>query len=449
MIRGGWIALPLLAATVASWAADSEVSPKDFAYGMGITVPAPAAAYRVAIPLEIYQKIVHEDLSDLRVFNARGEVVPHEIQQPQPEPAPRPPEPSLPLFPLRGDARAALDGVRVTVQSQGTAVHVQAGAAAAESQAINGYVLDARELTLPVLALKLHWPDGEPEFSGAIRVESSDDLGSWHLVRSDAPVVNLRTGDAELVQDRLELPPTKAKFWRLAWVGRSAPFELASVTADLTSDRQDSEHATLIVAGNPVNDQSPEYSFDLGARLPTTRINIELPESNSVGKIQLFSRARATDAWRPITHGEFYRVQSTSSERRNEGISIPRNPDRYWLARLDPSTGPIGKGAPKLEVTWNAEDVAFLARGGGPYLLAYGNSSAVSGNASLSSLLSGVAVLRARLEAPRPLGGSARLLPPPRAFPWKLAILWVVLGLAVALLAWMAYRLSRELKKSG
>jgi Protein of unknown function (DUF3999) len=446
MSRSGWFALALLPSTL-GWAADAELSPKDFAYGMPITVSAQGAAYRVAIPVEVYRKIVHDDLSDLRVFNASGEAVPYEFQEPQPKPASRPPEASLPLFPLRGDARAALDGVRVTVQSLGTAVNVQAGAAAAESQTIKGYVLDARELTLPVLALQLHWPDGQPEFSGNIRVESSDDLGSWHLVKSDAPVVNLRTNDALLVQSRLELPSTKAKFWRLTWVGKTPPLELTSVTANVTPDRRDAERSSLIVVGTVVNDTRQEFSFDLAARLPVTQINIELPESNSVAKLQLLSRARPTDAWRPITHGEFYRVQNTGSEGRNDAITIPRNSDRYWLARLDQASGPITDGTPKLEATWNAEDVVFLARGNGPFLLAYGNASAVAATASLSALLSGVTVLPAQLDTPHSLGGPAKLLPAPRAFPWKLSVLWAVLGLGVVLLAWMAYRLSRELGK--
>jgi uncharacterized protein DUF3999 len=446
MSRFVCFALVLLPATL-GWTADAELSPKDFAYGMPITVPAPAAAYRVAIPLEVYRKIVHDDLSDLRVFNASGEVVPYELQEPQPKPASRPPEQSLPLFALRGNARAALDGVRVTIQSLGTAVNVQADAAAAESQTINGYVLDARELTLPVLALQLHWPDDQPEFSGNIRVESSDDLGSWQLVKSDAPVVNLRTNDAQLVQSRLELPSTKAKFWRLTWVSKTPPFELTSVTANVTPDRRDAERSSLSVVGTLVNDKRQEFSFDLAARLPVNQINIELPESNSVAKFQLLSRARSTDAWRPITHGEFYRVQNTGSERRNDAITIPRNSDRYWLARLDQASGPMKDGTPKLEASWNAEDVIFLARGNGPFLLAYGNASAVAANASLSPLLSGVTVLRAQLDDPHSVGGSARLLPPARAFPWKLTVLWAVLGLGVALLAWMAYRLSRELQK--
>jgi hypothetical protein len=443
MIDCRWFALVLLPA--AGWAADAQLSPKDFAYGMPVTTPAPAAAYRVDIPLEVYQKSVHEDLSDLRIFNASGEVVPYEFQQPLAQSSAREPDPSLPFFPLRGDVQAALDGVRVTIQSLGTAVHVQAGETDAASQTVNGYVLDARELTLPILTLRLHWPEGAPEFTGRIRVESSDDLGSWHPVSNDAPVVNLHTHDAELVQGRIDVPSTKAKFWRLTWIGKSAPFELTSVTADVTGERHDLKRSSLSVVGTPVNDRREEFFFDLSARLPVTQVDLALPQSNSVVKIELLSRARTTDPWRPIAHADFYRVQGTDSERSNEALPILPDPDRYWLARLDQASGQIGDGALKLQATWNTEDVVFLAKGAGPYLLAYGNGSAVAASSSLSTLLAGVTVLPAQLGITQSLGGAARLLPPPRAVAWKLAVLWGALGLGVLLLAWMAYRLAREI----
>ena len=47
------------------------------------------------------------------------------------------------------------------------------------------------------------------------------------------------------------------------------------------------------------------------------------------------------------------------------------------------------------------------------------------------------------------LGGADRLRPPPRTVPWRMTILWSALGLGVVLLAWMAYRLSRELGRGA
>jgi hypothetical protein len=432
----------LLASVVASTAV-AEVSPHDFAYGMPILTPAAAPAYRLAVPLEVYRKVVYEDLRDVRVFNARGEVVPYELE-PRPRAGTRQPELSLPLFALRGDSRPVLDGVRITVQSQGTAVNVQAPAAVIEPHAIASYVLDARGAALPLRALQLHWQEDAPEFSGEMRIESSDDLGSWRTVKASAAVVNLRTGAARLLQSHLEIPPTKAKFWRLSWIGGTAPFELDGVTADAISDPTAVEHSSLAAVGSALNGQRREFSFDLGARLPVQRVNIELPEPNSVATIQLLSRARPTDAWRPIAHGQIYRVGNAAAERRSEPIAIATNRDRYWLARFDqpPSAGNVSPG---LKVSWDTEELVFLARGGGPFLLAYGDGSADAETVTLGPLIAGVAVLSAQTGRPQPLGGAERLQTGPRVFAWKRVVLWSVLALGIALLAWMAYQLSRQL----
>jgi hypothetical protein len=344
---------------------------------------------------------------------------------------------------LHGDSRATLNGVRVTIHSEGTAVDLQTSAASSDPHVITSYLLDAREIAQPLSGLQLHWPDGATEFSGNIRVESSDDLGTWHIVKSEAPVIHLLTGGSELVQSLLEFHSTKARFWRLTWVGKTAPFELTSVTAQPTLDEPIAPQSMVTITGSRISNRESEVSFDLGAKLPVTQLNLVLPESNSVLKVELLSRARPTDAWRLVTQGEFYRVTTGSSDHNNEPIRVSTDSDRFWLARQTQPTGPIGDV--KLQATWDAMDLVFLAQGSGPFLLAYGNASADSSSVALDPLIKGVTVVQAQTGESHVLGGADRLRPPPKTVPWRMAVLWLALGLGVVLLAWMVYRLSREL----
>jgi hypothetical protein len=61
------------------------------------------------------------------------------------------------------------------------------------------------------------------------------------------------------------------------------------------------------------------------------------------------------------------------------------------------------------------------------------------------ALLAGVTVVPVATSAPVTLGGPDRMTLPPRKVPWQVAFLWTVLGIGMLLLAYMAYRLSREL----
>jgi hypothetical protein len=421
----------------------AELHPGDFAYGMPIETKGAGTAYRLTLPVEVFMKVAHEDLRDVRVFNARGEVVPYELRPAAPQATTRPQGPSLPLFPLHGDARASLNGVRVTIHSQGTAVDLRTVGAASDPHVITSYIIDAREITEPLSGLQLRWADDAPEFSGNLRIESSDDLGSWQVVKNHAPVIHLRTGGSELIHSLLEFPSTKARFWRLTWVGKTAPFELTSVTADVALAQPIAPQSTLTANGRRVIGKESELSFDLGAMLPVTGMNLVLPKSNSVLQAELLSRARTTDDWRLIDQGEFYRVSTGSSERGNEPLRIPTDSDRFWLIRQTQPAGPIGDV--KLQATWDARELVFLAQGAGPFVLAYGNTSAGPSTVALESLTDGVTVLAAETGRPYVLGGAERLRPGPRTVPWRMAALWTALGLGVLLLAWMAYRLSREL----
>ncbi|MGM3253235.1 DUF3999 family protein, partial [Escherichia coli] len=80
----------------------ADVHPDDFAYGLPINTHAVGTAYRLTLPVEVFIKAGNGDLRDVRVFNARGEVVPYELRQATPAPETRPEGPSLPLYPLHG-----------------------------------------------------------------------------------------------------------------------------------------------------------------------------------------------------------------------------------------------------------------------------------------------------------------------------------------------------------
>src|SRR5260370_18627439 len=168
-------------------------SPNDFAYRMQVNGTAESAAYRVALPLTVYQKIVYADLSDLRVFNAAGEQVPFAVERPASGTVSNAAA-ALSLFPLQDDSSATLDAVRVTIESGRSAVNVQTGGHIPPNGRINTYLVDGRSLDAPVAALRLEWPEDAADFAGRVRVEASDTLGDWRSVAGALPVAKLHSG---------------------------------------------------------------------------------------------------------------------------------------------------------------------------------------------------------------------------------------------------------------
>jgi hypothetical protein len=439
--------LVVLAASLDASAAG--VAPNDFAYGMKFETPGSAAAYRATVPVDVYRSVTRADLTDVAVFNERNELVPHAIEATRTQATSREQPVALPIFPLRGNEEQALNVVRITLGADGATVNVRPETSETTStppDTIVAYVLDGRALTTPIAGLQIGWPEDAPTFAGRLRVEASDDLGVWRTWVDAAPVANLRAGDARLIERRIETRPLKSKFWRLSWVGERAPFEITSITAEPAGDRHEIGRPAFSVEGTAVPAKPGEFEFDLRGHFPVDRVNFELPELNSVVDVRLFSRATAKQPWREVLHSGFYRLQSNGPELVNGDVSVAPDSDRYWLARVDMRNNGLGSAHPKLKVAWAPHEVVFLARGRGPFTLAFGNAAALGFEGRVPELPKGARVLYARLGERQTLCGEACLSASKRVQVGKPAVLWGVLVVAVLFLVYMAVRLMRELK---
>jgi hypothetical protein len=386
----------------------------------------------------VYRASVDQDLGDARVFNARGETVPYAIFR-RGEPTAAAPAQTLPLFPLRGDARAAANGLKLTLDSGDGTVQLQTPPRSAEVGPVVEYIVDARGMEPAIASLQLVWPEASADFSGRLRVETSDDFANWRNVAT-APVANLHAAGQSLLEDRIEVAAAKAKFWRLSWIGTPPAFELSAIKATATQGPPNTHWSTLFINGTADAGQQGSYRFDLGSRLPIERVNLVLPETNAVYAVELSSRPRDQGEWRAVTRAGFYRLSTPDGEQRNGDVPVGLHRDRYWQARI------LGDGARlnplRLEARFSPADLEFVAQGPPPFQLAYGSAAIHSGETSLAMLPAAATIGRATLGPRGTLGGEVRLSDA-RATTKRL-VLWSVLTIAVVLLGTMAARLSRE-----
>lgn len=142
-------------------------------------------------------------------------------------------------------------------------------------------------------------------------------------------------------------------------------------------------------------------------------------------------------------------LKGSDEDLRNAPIASAVNSDRFWVVRVRQPTHVMGGGALRLKAQRRSPEVGFLARGIGPLTLAYGNGSISGAESALAPLPTSVTPALAMLAAPWTLGGAERQKARSETLPWKTSILWAALLAGVALLAGMAYRLSKEVKKDG
>jgi hypothetical protein len=221
---------------------------------------------------------------------------------------------------------------------------------------------------------------------------------------------------------------------------------LTDVLAEPAASLAEPNRASLDVAGVADPKNPREYTFDLGAHPPVSRVNVLLPEANSVIDVELSSRLATNAPWRVIMHSGFYRLKTPdAAEQQNASLEVSPDTDRYWRTRIR-GAGSSPQSPLGLHVEWIPNEVTFLAQGHAPYRVAYGNASANRAEADLSHLPNSLEIAPATLGPAQVSGGTARLISNPAPFPRMRVVLWSVLLLAVAVLAWMAYRIARDPK---
>ncbi len=436
--------------------------PADFTYGLTLLTNGKDALYRLELPASVYRGMASRDLADIRVFNAAGEVVPHALRYRSATDEIRSAPVALKIFPIYGEEKKNLDGLILDVQRTANGSVIKLNRQPAEhTQTLRGYLLDASTITQPLQAFELDVKTSlVATYVARVMIEASDDLATWHRVVADAPLVSLAHDGAQLEQRHIMFATQKARYFRLSWRGMPDDARLSAVLAETGNARIDRTRAWESTAGHLDADKAGEYLFDIQGHFPADRIRLELPQANSIAPFQLFSRNRNTEPWRNVTHGLWYRLNRDSNELVSPPLPLAANADRYWRLKIDQKGGGIGAGEPRLVLGWMAQDLVFSARGKGPFTLGFGNRDAKETAFPIESLVPGylegaethlkVATV---ISPPQALGqGQADQLTAPGsmqapddAIDVKKWILWSCLCAGVLLLAWMAWRLMKQM----
>jgi hypothetical protein len=449
----------IVAAAVASvaTASDAAEKPKDFAFGIPLTVEAESAFYRAALPAAFYAGSARADQGDLRVFNGDDAAVPYARLDSPAAPREKKSTAELPIFPLRVDEQSGdLSGLSLSITQSAGKTSVSLTTKEGQpvpAQRLAGYLVDATAVHEPISAITLAWKLESGGMNTRIRVETSDDLNQWRTLVGDAPLLDLEYEGRHLLRDRVEFRQAPAKYLRISWPGQPPP-QFHEVRAEFGDRVLDTPRQWTEAPGSAVVDNENEFQFDLGGALPVDRVAIDLPELNSVVPAQLLARTAPAEPWRPVSSLVTYRLRQDAGEVSAPPLAVAPVTYRYWLLRVDPKSGGLGRGQPRMRAGWIAQEIVFAARGTGPFLIAYGNASAASSALPVSTLVPGytlagqplgaIAVAHAGVAAPL---GHLEQAKPPREY--RRATLWGVLILGVAVLAWMAWQLSRQLNASS
>jgi hypothetical protein len=202
----------------------------------------------------------------------------------------------------------------------------------------------------------------------------------------------------------------------------------------------------------PVTGSDRALHFDIGAALPVAQIDLQFGSGTHIAPVRLQGRDDADSPWRDLPSAVFYRIESQGAVSTSPPIAV-RTTLRYVRVIADERAAALDPSQTRLAVLAPLASLVFASQGTAPFTLLAGSRDASPnalpptslvpdldaerarfGSASLGAWTE-VAAVAQQMDAER---RSARMRP---------LMLWGVLLVGVAFLAFMVWRLAFDSPK--
>jgi hypothetical protein len=231
--------------------------------------------------------------------------------------------------------------------------------------------------------------------------------------------------------------------------GRVVPHAIRVLDQAQTQPR-----AARVVVGQARAGQPGVFDFDLGGPVPVDRVQVLLPQDNTLIQAVLLVRDTPHSPESRVYQGHFYRVVHEGEHVDSAAVAVGRRAHRYWVLRVDGKGGGLGGAVPELNLEYFPEQLLFVARGPAPFRLLFGSHRADVSQFTAGELTALLPepkrhTLARQTAEPGPSvieSGEAALQSPSPPLPLKTYLLWSVLVASVLLLGVICWRLVRSLE---
>lgn len=443
-----WLGVPVL--TLAN-----TLTPNDFANGLKVRVPAGVAVAAISMPEPVYKSVYRADLGDIRVFNAGGEPVPHLLRYARSQRSQKSWSP-LTYFPISDHSHGIISdyGVYVRTGPDGTIVRIQPQAKKESHASARTIIIDLSQMNMNVAALRLKWQPESANRMVFLAVDASDNLIDWTPLLSRTVLSDIQYNGRRLAINTVHFPPTRKPYLRLRQLDNGPAIAIRSIKGRSISEGPNPVRAFLTIKGRQLDEAKGGYVYDTGGTFPVDRVNLAFDQPNSMADAVLASRHHQQGEWRNRFSGLFYRIDVEGTALTSVPQPVTATMDRYWHLTVNDSDSSIGRSIPRLEIGYRPHDLFFIARGRGPFTLAFGSARAEPLRTHVATLVDSIHRQHdqglKRWVFPDgavfELGGARRLTPQPKPPPTRQIVLWSILLGGVLIVAFMAWRLAWRLK---
>ncbi len=448
------ILIIFLIALLPTVAGGEEFVKEDFAYGLILNTDNQGAFYTITLPHDVYVNTVLENLADMKVFNGEDQTVPHDLRYPLPSEKQEKERISLPFFPLfsRQNMSDTELSMRIETGSEGEIVNIERSRSS-EGKAPAAYLVDMEERENSPASLRLEWNTDGPGNLLPVIVEDSEDLISWRRVNR-ATLADLVFMNNRLQHGEIELPRKSRRYLRLRTDNGISFPQLSLVEAIFSPQQQPSTRRWLNVPFTVEKESGRIFlEMELAHRIPIDGLKMEFDQPNSLLKVRV-SSINSDERQQYRGEGLFYYLTDNGNVLYNEPMSFRRHsPTKLRLELMENGIG-ADLESTRIFLGYTPQEMLFVARGSTPFLLAYGNGKMqTSVDTKRTTALQSLAEKDEQsLDREAGIGkqiilGGEKMLALPAPNPWMKRILWLVLVGGVAVLAAMAWSLTRKMNR--
>ena len=357
----------------------------------------------------VYSRLVRKDFRDICVFDSNGTPVPFTLRAPDSSNAEGTQlEEEIPFFPWAvlsdrlveskpGNTRGMPLRPDVEIDTAGGIVRIRTRqentlSADASSQHAAPAPPDSLLLDMSAFQDKHRMPHGftgaeQRAFSLTIQprdeegfitnavVRSSNSLENWNQV-SDQTLARLMKGGSRIERLSIELPVPCPRYLLLTFSG-DVP-AIRSISGEARYSRKVAQLRHTHVPGLLGPDKR-SVAYTVSGAYPLAGVNFILPRPDIV-PVRLEAKMERADTWHFLVGGAIYRLEEGGAAMHSPMFSLafPRGMAPDW--RLAASGDIPFSDAPALQLNWKPHSLLFLARGKGPWTVAFGREFPVAGS---------------------------------------------------------------------
>jgi hypothetical protein len=415
--------------------------PEDFAGQITLAAGEGQLMY-LELPENVYLHAERRDLGDIRVFDADGTPVPCELRgTPRVEETPPPLEVSF--FRWSAGEENLPRQANIEIDSGGAVIRVNPGEGFPATRE-KSFLVDLSALPHSPVSLTLETQRTPEQWNSPITMRYSSDLALWHRFDRAQTLAAFGGGEASPAdRDTVRLPEGLKGSYLLLTVNETVPPILRIWASFQSVSRSETVRESRFPGVK--SEDGFSVSYTTGGHFPGVALDFILPRADSLN-VEIFCRYSEDDDWRFWNSGPLWRLGQADADLTKNEAWYGKADAPYWQIR---STGGLPFAlVPDMRLLWEPLRVVFLARGRGNWILAYGNRN----YGPLGEALPGP--VREQMPLAAAVIGDERWQPRPAedlndSKPWKEALLWSVLVLAVAVLSALAALMARSMRKKS